>query len=204
SRVASAVQGLLELSHRLYRTLLTAVLKARLLVLAVFVALIAAAVWLAGQLAGESAPQEARGSYIILVSGPEGATFHYFLVDSDEIEARLTPMLDSGELERVVIRAPRGFGNIENFNNGFAIISMTDWGQRRDAWTIMDEVREQLDSLPGVLAFPVMRQGFGQRISKPVEFVLGGGTYEELAEWRDLLLQHVRADNPRLLDLDSN
>lgn len=204
SRVASAVQWLLELSQRLYRTLLTAVLKARLLVLAIFVALIAATVWLAGQLPSEYTPQEDRGSFIILVNGPEGATFDYVMDYMDEIEARLTPMLDSGELERVVIRAPRGFGNIENFNNGFAIISMADWGQRRDAWTIMDEVREQLDSLPGVLAFPVMRQGFGQRISKPVEFVLGGGTYEELAEWRDLLLQHVRADNPRLIDLDSN
>ncbi len=32
---------------------------------------------------------------------------------------------------------------------------------------------------------PVMRQGFGARIQKPVQFVIGGGTYEELAQWRD-------------------
>jgi multidrug efflux pump len=68
----------------------------------------------------------------------------------------------------------------------------------------MNEVRDELAGLPGVQAFPVMRQGFGQRISKPVEFVLGGGTYEELAEWRDLLMDHVREDNPRLIGLDSN
>ncbi len=104
----------------------------------------------------------------------------------------------------MVVRAPRGFGNIENFNNGFVIISMADWGQRRDAWTIMDAVRRELAGLPGVQAFPVMRQGFGQRISKPVEFVLGGGTYEELVEWRDLLMDHIRADNPRLIGVDSN
>lgn len=68
----------------------------------------------------------------------------------------------------------------------------------------MDAVRRELAGLPGVQAFPVMRQGFGQRISKPVEFVLGGGTYEELVEWRDLLMDHIRADNPRLIGVDSN
>src|SRR5690554_7031108 len=122
----------------------------------------------------------------------------------DEIETRLAPMVESGDMERVVIRAPRGFGNIENFNNGFGIIGLADWGSRRDAWAIMDDVRTELAGLPGVQAFPVMRQGFGQRIAKPVEFVLGGGTYEELAEWRDTLLAHIREDNPRLIGLDSN
>ncbi|MFO8046645.1 MAG: efflux RND transporter permease subunit [Halomonas sp.] len=204
SRIARAVQWQLELTQRLYRTLLTWVLKARLAVLAVFVALIAATVWLAGLLPSEYTPQEDRGSFIILVNGPEGATFDYIMDYMNEIEARLEPLREAGELERVLVRAPRGFGNIENFNNGFGIIGLSDWGTRRDAWTIMDEIRGKLEGLPGVQAFPVMRQGFGQRISKPVEFVLGGGTYEELAEWRDTLMAHIREDNPRLIGLDSD
>lgn len=204
SRVARAVQWLLELTQRLYRTLLEWVLKARLAVLAVFVGLIAATVWLADLLPSEYTPQEDRGSFIILVNGPEGATFDYIMDYMNEIEARLEPMVESGDMERVVIRAPRGFGNIENFNNGFGIIGLADWGSRRDAWAIMDDVRRELAGLPGVQAFPVMRQGFGQRIAKPVEFVLGGGTYEELAEWRDTLMAHIREDNPRLIGLDSN
>ncbi len=122
----------------------------------------------------------------------------------DEIEARLTPFVESGELERVVVRAPRGFGNIENFNSGFIIVNMADWGSRRSAWEIMADVRQQLSSLPGVQAFPVMRQGFGQRTQKPVQFVLGGGTYEELARWRDRLINHVRENNPRLTAIESN
>jgi multidrug efflux pump len=67
------------------------VLKARLAVLAVFVALIAATVWLADLLPSEYTPQEDRGSFIILVNGPEGATFDYIMDYMDEIEARLTP-----------------------------------------------------------------------------------------------------------------
>ncbi|MCE8032459.1 efflux RND transporter permease subunit [Billgrantia tianxiuensis] len=204
SAAARAVQWLLELSQRIYRTLLEAVLKARLAVLAVFIGLIAATAWMADRLPNEYTPQEDRGNFIILVSGPEGATFDYMMDYMDEIELRLQPLVDSGELDRVVIRAPRGFGNIENFNGGFAIINMADWGTRRSAWEIMDDVRGRLADLPGVQASPVMRQGFGQRIRKPVQFVLGGGTYEQLAEWRDLMLDHIREHNPRLAGLESD
>ena len=203
-RLAHAVQTLLEFSQRLYRRMLLAVLKLRLLVLALFIALVAGTGWLASILPNEYTPQEDRGNFIILVNGPEGATFDYIMDYMDEIESRLEPMVESGELERVVIRAPRGFGNIENFNNGFVIVNMADWGSRRSAWEIMDEVRAKLRDLPGVTASPVMRQGFGQRIQKPVQFVLGGGTYEELAEWRDMMFEHIREHNPRLTALDSN
>ncbi|MGR2738948.1 efflux RND transporter permease subunit [Billgrantia sp. Q4P2] len=204
SAAARGVQWLLELSQRIYRALLEAVLKARLAVLAVFLALIAATVWMAERLPNEYTPQEDRGNFIILVSGPEGATFDYMMDYMDEIELRLQPLVDSGELQRVVIRAPRGFGNIENFNGGFAIINMAEWGTRRSAWEIMDDVRQRLADLPGVQASPVMRQGFGQRVQKPVQFVLGGGTYEQLAEWRDLMLEHIREHNPRLAGLESD
>ncbi|MCC5882456.1 MAG: efflux RND transporter permease subunit [Halomonas sp.] len=204
SWTARGVQWLLELSQRIYRMLLEVVLKARLAVLAVFAVLIAATLWMAEQLPNEYTPQEDRGNFIILVNGPEGATFDYIMDYMDEIELRLQPLLDSGELERVVIRAPRGFGNIENYNSGFAIINMADWGNRRSAWEIMDEVRGVLADLPGIQASPVMRQGFGQRVQKPVQFVLGGGTYEQLAEWRDLMFDHIREHNPRLAGLESD
>jgi multidrug efflux pump len=79
---------------------------------------------------------------------------------------------------------------------------LNDWGTRRSAWEIMDDVRARLSDLPGVRAFPVMRQGFGARIQKPVQFVIGGGTYDELAEWRDILLARINQDNPGLRGLD--
>ncbi|QTP58600.1 efflux RND transporter permease subunit [Billgrantia antri] len=204
SLAARGVQWLLELSQRIYRSLLEAVLKARLAVLALFVALVVAALWMAEQLPNEYTPREDRGNFFILVNGPEGATFDYMMDYMDEIELRLQPLVDSGELERVVVRAPRGFGNIENFNGGFAIVNMAAWGERRSAWEIMDDVRGRLADLPGVQAIPIMRQGFGQRIEKPVQFVLGGGTYEQLAEWRDLMLEHIREHNPRLTGLESD
>ncbi|MFP4263138.1 MAG: efflux RND transporter permease subunit [Halomonas sp.] len=203
-RLARGVQWALERSRCIYRRLLERVLKLRLLVVALFLALVGGMVWLNDNLPNEYTPQEDRGNFWVLVNGPPGATYDYMLDYMDEIEARLTPLLDTGEVDRVVVRAPRGWGNIENFNSGFVIVNLADWDDRRDAWTIMDEVRRELADLPGVRAFPVMRQGFGSSVEKPVQFVLGGGTFDQLAEWRDTLFEHIREDNPRLTGLDSD
>ena len=110
----------------------------------------------------------------------------------------MMPYVESGEITRLLVRAPRTFSNFAIFNSGIVINVLNDWGARRSAWEIMAELRKKLSDLPGVKAFPVMRQGFGRRIQKPVQFVIGGGTYDELAEWRDILLTEIDNNNPGL------
>jgi len=153
-------------------------------------------------LPSEYAPQEDRGAFFVLVTGPEGASFEYMKDYINEIERRMVPYVENGEMTRLLVRAPRSFGNIESFNSGFIICVLSPWSERRDAFQIMKEVREKLSDLSGVRAFPVMRQGFGRRISKPVQFVIGGGTYEKLAEWRDILVGKIEENNPGLVGLD--
>lgn len=202
--IARGIHATLDAVRRIYRRLLIGVLALRWLVVVAFLALLGAMMWLNAQLPNEYTPQEDRGNFFVIVNGPPGATYAYMLDYMDEIEARLLPMVDDGEVERVLVRAPRGWGNIENFNGGFVIINLADWDDRRSAWPIMQDVRQSLSDLPGVRAFPVMRQGFGGRTEKPVQFVLGGGTYEQLAEWRDTLIEHIETDNPRLSGLESD
>ncbi|WP_027962738.1 efflux RND transporter permease subunit [Halomonas halodenitrificans] len=202
--LARGVQRALDYSRRLYRRLLERALRLRLVVMVLLLAVVGAMLWLNNELPNEYTPQEDRGNFWVIVNGPPGATYDYMLDYMDEIEARLLPMVEAGEVERVVVRAPMGWGNIETFNSGFVIINLADWGERRSAWAIMNEIRGKLTDLPGVRAFPVMRQGFGASVEKPVQFVLGGGTYEELEAWRDTLFAHIREDNPRLTGLDSD
>jgi len=114
----------------------------------------------------------------------------------NEVERRLMPYIESGEADRFLIRASRSFSNLANFNTGVAVFVLSDWDERRSAWEIMPEVRAKLADLPGITAFPVMRQGFEARIAKPVQFVIGGGSYEELAQWRDILLAKIEENNP--------
>jgi multidrug efflux pump len=91
---------------------------------------------------------------------------------------------------------------LESFNSGIVIFVLNSYEKRRSAWQIMDEVRSKLKGLPGVRAFPVMRQGFGSSIQKPLQFVIGGGTYQQLAQWRDILLEKIEENNPGLLGID--
>ena len=158
--------------------------------------------WLFRQLPSEYAPNEDRGAFFVIVNGPEGASYAYMEDYMDEIEDRLMPLVENSEVTRLLVRTPRTFSNFESFNTGIVIAVLADWDLRRAAWDIMDDVRGRLAGLPGVRAFPVMRQGFGASIQKPLQFVIGGGTYTQLAEWRDILIEKIESDNPGLVGLD--
>ncbi|QYJ99956.1 efflux RND transporter permease subunit [Shewanella psychrotolerans] len=149
----------------------------------------------------EFAPREDRGSMFLIVNGPQGASFEYITPYMDEIENRLMPLVESGDIKRLLIRAPRGFGRSANFSNGMAIIVLEDWSERRSAFEVIGDIRARLSDLAGVRAFPVMRQAFGRGVGKPVQFVLGGPSYEEIAKWRDILLEKAK-ENPNLVGLD--
>ena len=171
-------------------------------VILAYLLFIAACLSLLNILPSEYVPPEDRGAFFIIVNGPEGASYAYTKDYMDEIERRLMPLAESGEANRVLVRAPRSFGNFANFNNGIVIVVLNDWQQRRSGWEIVNEVRQQLASLPGVMAFPIMPQGIGGGFNKPVQFVIGGGSYQELAEWRDILLAKIADNNPGLQGID--
>ncbi|WP_295408871.1 efflux RND transporter permease subunit [uncultured Thiocystis sp.] len=188
--------------RRVYGRLLRFLLRHPWIVLLAFIATLVGAFWLFERIPQEYTPKEDRGAFFIMVNGPEGASFTYMKDYMDEIERRLMPYVESGEATRLLVRAPRSFSNTATFNSGMVVMVLNDFGLRRSGWVIMDEVRAKLADLPGVSAFPVMRQGFGSRIAKPVQFVIGGGTYEELAAWRDTLLAEIAKDNPGLTGID--
>lgn len=200
--ISRAVERGFAAVERGYGRALAATVRRPLAVGMVFLAVLGGAVWLFQQIPGEYAPREDRGAFFLLVNGPEGASYDYMVEYMDEIERRLTPLVEQGEVTRLLVRAPRAFGNIENFNSGIVILVLNDWSDRRSGWDIMAEVRALTGDLPGVRAFPVMRQGFGGGIQKPVQFVIGGGSYSELAEWRDIMLARIAEDNPGLVGVD--
>ncbi|MGI2143865.1 efflux RND transporter permease subunit [Shewanella frigidimarina] len=149
----------------------------------------------------EFAPQEDRGSMFLMVNGPQGASFEYIEKYMDEVEGRLMPLVESGDIKRLLIRAPRGFGTASDFSNGMAIIVLEDWAERRSANEIIVDIRNRLSDLAGIRAFPIMRQAFGRGVGKPVQFVIGGPSYEELADWRDIMLEKAK-ENHKLIGLD--
>jgi multidrug efflux pump len=136
------------------------------------------------------------------MNAPEGSSYEYTQRHVDQIESLLMPLVERGDIERMLMRVPGGFGGGQNFNQGLAIINLPHWDTGRPPiWDIMAEAGGLAATVPGVRAFPTMPQGLGGRFEKPLQFVIGGGTYEELAEWRDKLLERV-AQNPRIQSVD--
>ncbi|MCH1414208.1 MAG: efflux RND transporter permease subunit, partial [Glaciecola sp.] len=148
----------------------------------------------------EFVPKEDRGTFFVLMQAQEGASFESNSENIKKIEDLLLPYLETGEAERVLVRTP-GFGG----SAGIAIIGAAKWDKRqRSTFDLMNEVTGKLSQIPDVRAFSIMRSSLGGRgLGRPVQFVLQGNTYEELVQWRDIVLEKA-AENPKLLRLDSD
>lgn len=151
----------------------------------------------------EFAPKEDRGVIILMMRAPEGSSFNYTTRQVAEVETRLMPMVESGDIKRFLLRAPGGRGGADAFNEATSIIVLSDWSQRRPVGALVGEIRQRLADFPGLTVFPITPQSLGGGFSKPVEFVLGGSDYRELAKWRDILITEARK-NPGLLGIDSD
>ncbi|MFT5162871.1 MAG: multidrug efflux pump, partial [Alteromonadaceae bacterium] len=118
----------------------------------------------------------------------------------EKIEKILQPSLDDGTVDRVIVRVP-GFGG----RGGIAIVGMANWSERKtDTFAFLDELRPKLGDISDVRAFAIMRRGLGGRgLGRPVQFVLQGNTYEELARWRDIIIEHSK-QNPGFIRVDSD
>ncbi len=167
-----------------------------------FIGILVSAVMLAKQVQQEYVPKEDRGVFYVMLKGPEGATFDYMQSYAFEIENRLYPLVEKGEAKRLLVRTPRSFGNSEVFNSGIIIVVLEDWSKRRPAEVIMKEVKQTLSDLTGVKISTVMRSSIGGRTQKPVQFVIGGSSYEQLGEWQQLLDKEIDRTNPGLTSLD--
>src|SRR5690606_170578 len=93
----------------------------------------------------EYAPREDRGGFVMSIRGPEGASFEYMERYLDEIERRLMPYTESGEISRLLIRAP-GWGG--GYNQGNVVAVLSDWDERRPADDIINEINGKLSDLP--------------------------------------------------------
>ncbi len=198
------MDAFLRYVRKIYIKLLNIMLKLPILASILFLILLGVTTWVYPQVKQEFIPKEDRGAFFVMVNGPEGATYKYMEEYMTEVERRLMAYVEENQVSRLLVRTPRSFGTLANFNDGIAIVLLKDWSKRRPASKIMAEIRQKLSDLPGVRVFTVMRQGLGGRAQKPVQFVLGGSTYEELAQWRDILFEKIAENNPGLIGLDSN
>src|SRR5690606_14375148 len=102
-RVVQAVDRVVNALRRRYASALRAMLRHRALALAGFVLLAGGLGVLFTQLESEYAPSEDRGAFYVRVNGPEGATHALMATYMGEVERRLMPYVDSGEVQRLLV-----------------------------------------------------------------------------------------------------
>lgn len=183
-----------------YFTALGKTLHQPILMLLLLVIAVVALVQLSEKVPSEFVPKEDRGNFFILMNAQEGASFESNAKNLEKIESILMPYRESGKINRLLVRTP-GFGG----NAGIAIVGSADWDERDfSTFSLMDEISAKLNSVPDVRAFAIMRSGIsGGGLGRPVQFVLQGDTYENLVEWRDIVLEKA-AQNPGLVRVDSD
>ena len=156
----------------------------------------------------ELAPPEDRGTFFVSVVGPEGAGFDYTVKQVQQVErlmGTLTGDETSGQpVQRANARVPGGFGASEEMHTGQVIVFLQDWDKRKVSTNeVVDQLRGKLGKLPGVRANPQVRTGLVRSRGQPLQIVLGGPDYVELAKWRDILLAKME-QNPGLFSADSD
>lgn len=153
----------------------------------------------------ELAPTEDRGATFVTVTGPEGAGYDYTVKQVRKVEQRL--LKDEGGDKPILTvnsRIPNGFGNGGDMNSGAVIVILKPWSERSVSTDdVVVKLRKELSTISGVRAIPQVRQGLVRGGGQPLQVVLGGPDYAQLAQWRDLLQKRMEA-NPGLKDVDSD
>jgi len=155
----------------------------------------------------ELLPQEDRGVYLIIGKTDEGSSFQYTADKAEEIERRLTPLINKeGEsYKRIVMRVP-GFGRASKSYNSFIIIALLDDWKNRDesAKKIMRKAMGKIVTVPQALAFPISPQSIRvSQFNKPIQLVLLGKNYEELELWQKVIMMELRK-NKNLAAIESD
>lgn len=201
------VHGATDRLGERYRGALSSALDAPATIALVFFAAIGMSAAFFFMIPAELAPEEDTGGFNVSIQGPEGQGFDATRPEVLKIEQILMAYVKTGEIRRLVARIPQGFGRTEDFNGGFAVAFLADWSKRdRSMQALIKEIQPKLAAVPGVRANIITRQGLGQRGGgggRPISFVIGGNTFEELAQYRDAMLTKI-TENPGIVGADSD
>ncbi|MGV3591498.1 MAG: efflux RND transporter permease subunit [Gammaproteobacteria bacterium] len=134
------------------------------------------------------APVEDQGLFQVPIQGPEGASIEYMERQVMAMQEKVLPYIESGEVDSVVAMVP-GFGS----NGGMLRVSLPDWDTRpKSTQEMMTELSAQWAEFPAVQYNMFMRSGLTRGGGgNPVQFVIGGRSYEELVQWRDLIVERA-------------
>jgi multidrug efflux pump len=156
-----------------------------------------------GNIISEYEPQEDRAVLMARMTAPEGTGFESSREYMSRVTDKLTPLIERGEVRHVLAMTP-GWGGGSGVNSGIGIVDLAPWEERdRTAAQIARELTGELSTVTGVRVFVFQPSGLSFYFGQPIQFVIGGPTYEELARWRDIIIEKAKA-YPGLTGVDAD
>ncbi|MCG7201740.1 efflux RND transporter permease subunit, partial [Marinobacter pelagius] len=148
----------------------------------------------------ELLPKEDRSSLMMRISTAQGVSLDYTRDRIQQVEEKLQPLVDSGEIESIF--SISGFGS--STNSGFMVMTLAPWDERtRSQDEIARDVNAAAAQVPAVRAFAFQPNSLNIRGGgSGLSFALVGATHERLAAAAATLVTEMEGDptfsNPRL------
>jgi multidrug efflux pump len=201
SRTAHALDRFFVWMSGRYQRVLAITLRAPWLAVLVSLGLAGGAYGLLNVIPQEYAPVEDQGSFNGMMQAPEGVAFEHMLQQAMLVEDALVPYVESGLIQRSVVGVP-GWGG-----GGAGIVNVTlrPWNEREiGTEELMQRLSQMWEEIPDIRVMTFQRSGIaGSGGGAPVQLVIGGPNYQELARWRDIIMARA-AENPGLVRMDSD
>ncbi|MGB5412311.1 MAG: efflux RND transporter permease subunit, partial [Woeseiaceae bacterium] len=203
-RVTRAVDRVFKRLNAAYEGVLRRAIRRPLVVIVSALLLFGMSLTLINRLPVEYMPREDRGFVMAMLTAPDGASLDYTLGYVKQVEDIMLRDVEAGNAARVLARSG-SWGGGSDVNVAMVFAPLTLWDERKlSAAEIAQKWNPQLQALPGVqaYAFPMGAWALGQS-SRPLNIVLGGTDYQELAKWRDIVIEEA-GKIPGLSSLESD
>lgn len=180
--------------NRAYRNSLAIFMRAKWLVIPIFIGCFALIGWFWSVLPVELAPREDRGLVIGQVRGPQGANFEYMTQVMDEVDTVILDGFGDQTAALVSMTSP-GFGGSATSNSGFFRMALKPVQDRTmGAEQIVAQLMGQLQNVAGAEIFvhqPPTFSGGGR--GRPVQFIVQNQDFNKLEAILPVFLEQAKA-----------
>lgn len=183
-----------------YRKTLAACLNVPLAVIVVALLLSGAGYVAFGTVTSELTPQEDRAMVMMRATAPEGVSLDHTRDKLQQIEERLQPLRDSGEIQNLFSISGQGGSS----NSGFMVLTLAPWSEReRTQAEIVKDIDRAAASVPALRAFTIQQNSLRIRgAGNGLQMALVGSNHEELTQSAIKLVDALRDsglfETPRL------
>jgi len=153
---------------------------------------VVAGLWLLDVVPREFIPTADRSAVVTMTQAPEGSTIDYTARYQNEVEKIV---LAQPEVARSFSVVALGIGAPGRVSEGAMFTSLYPRSERRvSQQAVVERLRGQLYAVPGMLAYPINLPAIRGNVGgTPIDLMLQGPSYPELARYADAIVEKARA-----------